>query len=293
MIVVGHNFAESLAKLLKCEFVDVEKRTFPDGEVCPRILSDVRDDHAILAERMRLPMWHNRYLLEVLLTVKNLKSMGVKKIDVVMPYYVYSRQDATFREGEPFSAKFVLEMLADAGATRFFTVSSHADRDKEMITFSPIPAYNINGFECIGDYLKGLGLKDPVIVGPDMGAEMFAKTVADKISAETVLFEKERNWETGEIRMKARGDLEGKDVVLVDDIISSGSTMITAIDLCKKSGAKKIICAVVHSGSEKAIEAITPLVDKFIACNTIYSSISAIPVEEKVAEKIKSLDKGP
>lgn len=289
MILVGHNFAESLAKLLKCKTADIEKRTFPDWEVCPRILSEVKDDHAIVAERMMLPMKPNEYLVEALLLVKNLKSMGVEKIDVVMPYFVYSRQDAVFRKGEPFSAKFVLEMLADAGATRFFTVSSHADRDKDMISFSPIPAYNINGFECIGDYLKGLDLPSPVIVGPDSGAEMFVNTVAKKVRAEKVFFEKERDLETGKVTMRADGDFHGKEIILIDDIVSSGSTMVSAIDICKKAGAEKIFCAVAHIVSQTGIQTISPLVDKFVACNTIHSEISVIPVEGAIAEKIKSL----
>ena len=289
MILIGHNFAESLAKLLNCKTADVEKRTFHDGEVCPRILSEVKDDHAIVAERMMLPMKPNGYLVEALLLVKNLKSMGVKKIDVVMPYFVYSRQDDVFRKGEPFSAKFVLEILADAGATRFFTVSSHADRDKDMISFSPIPAYNINGFECIGDYLKGFDLHNPLIVGPDRGAEMFVDTVAKKLGAEKVLFEKKRDLNTGEVSIKADADFRGREVILIDDIVSSGSTMLTAIGICKKAGAEKIFCAVVHIISQKGIDAISPLVDKFVACNTIHSDISVIPVEKKIADKIKEV----
>ncbi|MBI2075963.1 MAG: ribose-phosphate diphosphokinase [Candidatus Aenigmarchaeota archaeon] len=289
MILVGHNFAESLAKLLNCKTADIEKRTFPDWEVCPRILSEVKDDYAIVAERMMLPMKPNGYFIEILLLVKNLKSMGVEKIDVVMPYFVYSRQDAVFRKGEPFSAKFVLEMLADAGATRFFTVSSHADRDKDMISFSPIPAYNINGFECIGDYLKGLDFPNPVIVGPDSGAETFVNTVAKKVRAEKAFFEKERDLETGKVTMRADADFHGKEIILIDDIVSSGSTMVSAIDICKKAGAKKIFCAVAHIVSQTGIEAISPLVDKFVACNTIHSEISVIPVEGAIAEKITSL----
>jgi ribose-phosphate pyrophosphokinase len=160
-----------------------------------------------------------------------------------------------------------------------------------MITFSPIPAYNINGFECIGDYLKGLDLPDSVVVGPDRGAEMFVDTVAKKLKAEKVFFEKERDLDTGEVSMKAEADFKDKQVILIDDIISSGSTMATAIDICKKAGAKKIICAVVHIVSQKGIETISPLVDKFFACDTIHSDISVIPVEKKIAEKIKSLEK--
>lgn len=289
MIVAGHNFAEELAHLLGARFVDIEKRTFPDGEVCPRLLTESVDKHAIIAERMKATEYHNRYLIEVLFSVKNLRFMGAEKIDVVMPYFIYSRQDSVFRLGEPFSAKFVLEILADAGATRFFTVSSHADRDKDRISFSPIPAYNINGFVAVADYLKGLQFSNPLIVGPDEGARDFVKTVAGELNYESAVFQKERNLDTGEIRTHADVDTKDKDVIIIDDIISSGSTMLKAIDICKKSGARKIYCAVIHVISEKGVEAVSPLVDRFVACNTIHSPISIIPVEKMIAEKIKEV----
>jgi len=289
MIVVGHNFAEALADLLDARFIDIEKRTFPDGEVCPRLLIDKADSHSIIAERMRPTEYHNRYLVEVLFSLKNLASMGAKDIDVVMPYFVYSRQDDVFRPGEPFSAKFVLEMLADAGATRFFTVSSHADREKDMISFSPIPAYNLNGFIAIGKYLKTMSFTNPIIVGPDEGAKGFVKTVSASLNYDSTVFRKERNLETGEINMTADVDVAGRDVILIDDIISSGSTMVSAINICKKSGARKIYCAVVHVIADKGIETIQPMVDKFVACNTIHSDISSIPVEKMIANKIKEV----
>ncbi len=286
MIIVGHNFAEDMAGLLNARFVDIEKRTFPDSEICPRLLIDSIDKHAIVAERMMATECHNRYLMENLLTVRNLRSMGAEKIDVVMPYFVYSRQDSVFRPGEPFSAKFILEMLADAGATRFFTVSSHADRDKDRISFSPIPAYNLNGFVAVGKYLQGMDFLNPVVVGPDEGAESFVKTVAESLNCEGGIFQKERDLETGEITTHADFDVENRDVILIDDIVSSGSTMINAINICRKSRARKIYCAVVHVISDKSIERISSLADKFVACNTIHSSVSVIPVERMIADKI-------
>ncbi len=289
MMVVGHNFAEKLAKLLDARFVDIEKRTFPDGEVCPRILTDKIDKHVVVAERMMTTEYHNHYLVEVLLTVKNLKSMGAENIDVVMPYFVYSRQDNVFRSGEPFSAKFVLEMLADAGATRFFTVSSHMDRDKEMLSFSPIPAYNINGFAAVTDHMKTMKLHNPIIVGPDEGAQSYIKDISSALGCEGVTFHKERNLETGNITMKADFDMKGKDVIIVDDMVSSGATIVSAIDICKKAGAKSVYCVVVHITAQKAADMIAPLVEKFIACDTIHSAVSAISVEKLIADKIKSL----
>jgi ribose-phosphate pyrophosphokinase len=288
MIVLGSdNFAERLARNLNAGFISLEKRIFPDGEVCPRILDNV-DSHVVFAERMSLPIDPNRHLVEMILTLKNLKSLGVKKIDVVMPYFIYARQDKEFRKGEPFSAKYVLDLMEQAGADRFFTVSSHAERDKEMLSLTSMPAYNINGFVAIGEYLKSFDLKSPIITGADLGVSTATKIVADILGAEQSAFEKERNLATGEIVMKGELDAKSKDLVIVDDIISSGGTMIKAIGIAKKSGAEKIIAAVVHPVLAKgAFENISPMVWKFLATDTIDSPISDISVTGKIAEKIK------
>ena len=107
MIVVGNDsFGEKLAKSLNADFVKFEQITFPDGEICPRILGDVSED-VILVNRAKLPLEPNKYFVETLLLLKTLREVA-ENIDVVMPYFVYARQDKPFREGEPFSAKFVL-----------------------------------------------------------------------------------------------------------------------------------------------------------------------------------------
>jgi len=286
MIVLGSdNFAKKLAKCLKAKFVFLEKRVFPDGEICPRILAPV-DNHVILAERIHLPIDPNRYLIEILLTIKNLKSLGTKKIDLVMPYFVYTRQDKIFRKGEPFSAKYVLELIKEAGANRFFTVSSHAQRDKVKISLTKMPAYNIDGFEILGQYFKDLNFKKPIVVGADFGVNKSIKTISKILGVEAIAFEKYRDLKTGKITLKDKPNLKNKDLIIVDDIVSSGETMLKAINLARKSGAKRIYCGVIHILNKKTIEAISKKVEKFIATDTIDSPISKISVVENIAGKI-------
>ncbi len=285
MIVLGNDdFGEKLAEKLGTKFSRIEQRVFPDGEVCPRIIDGINDNHAVVALRMKLPLDPNMYLIEILFTIKNLKSLGVKKIDVVMPYFVYARQDKAFRKGEPFSAKYVIELLKEAGTSRFFTVTSHADRNKEKISLSD-SAYSIDGFVAVGNYLKENNLKNPLIIAPDDGAEKFAETIAIHIGCEYAVFEKHRDLDTGSVSMKSSVDMKGKNVIIVDDIISSGGTMLKAIDLCKNNGAKSVMAAVVHVVSEKGIRNIKSLV----AMDTIDSDVSKISVVELMADRIKSL----
>jgi len=289
MTVLGSdNFGKKLAKYLGAKFVFFEKRIFPDGEVCPRISAPI-DNCVILAERMKLPIDPNRYLIEILLTIKNLKFLRVKKIDLVMPYFVYARQDKIFRKGEPLSAKYVLELIREAGVTRFFTVSSHVDRDREMISLTKMPAYNIDGFEILGQYFKNLNLKEPIVVGADFGVSTSTKIISKILGVKDIVFEKHRDLKTGKIILKGKLNLKNRDLIIVDDIVSSGETMLKAIDITKRAKAKRIYCTVLHVLNEKAIKTISKKVEKFVATDTIDSPISKISVAEKIAEKIKEL----
>ena len=287
--VVGFDqFAENVAAAIGAGMVKVERRIFPDGEVCPRLLGDVSGD-IILVNRMSLPLDPNGYLAETLLLLRML-APGAARIDVVMPYFVYGRQDRVFREGEPFSAKSVLELLQLAGAARVFVVSSHAEREHERLSFSPVPAYNVNGFTAIGRHLKAMNLEKPLVIGPDRGAQGFVETVASIVGCETALFEKKRNLETGEIVMHHSLNLRGRDVVIVDDIVGSGGTMLKAIELC--AGARHVYAAVVHLVSDMRVRELQSRTAQFLVCNTIahpqYASLAKVGVEQLVAETIQN-----
>ena len=288
IIVCNDEFGEKVAKRIGAKSVRFEKRIFPDGEVCPRLLSTPSADEAIIINRMTLPMDPNGYLLETLLLAKNLIGHGIKNVDVVMPYFVYGRQDKVFRPGEPSSAKFILDLFEKTGVRRFYTVTSHAQRHKEMLDLSEMPAYNINGLVSIAEYLKKKKFKNPIFIGPDQGSEFFAKTVSSILGYKHDLFYKTRNRETGKITMSSNIDLRGKEVILVDDMMSSGGTMINAVNIAKKNGAKEVYVYVVHLVSDKGIKNITPHVKEFLCTDTINSKISRISVVDELAEKLKA-----
>ena len=287
IIVCNDDFGERLAKKIAAKAVKFEKRIFPDGEVCPRLMSPVSADEAIIINRMTLPIDPNGYFLETLLLAKNLIGHGIKNVDVVMPYFVYGRQDKVFRPGEPSSAKFILDLFEKTGVRRFYTVTSHAQRHKEILDLSDMPAYNINGLIPIAEYLKKKKFKNPIFIGPDQGSEYFAKTVAGILGYKHDLFYKTRDKKTGEVTMTSDIDLKGKEVILVDDIVSSGGTLINAINIAKKNGAKEVYVYVVHLVSDKGIKNIAPQVKEFFCTDTISSKISRISVVDFLAEKLK------
>lgn len=285
MIIVGprDGFSEDLAEKLRADFVELEKRVFPDREICPRVLGKI-SGRVLLTNRMVIPTDPNRYLAEFLITLRNLKELGADRIDVLMPYFVYSRQDKIFREGEPLSAQYVLEFLKSAGAASFCCVSSHLHREEGRFD-AAIPAFNISGFSSIANYLKTLELNDPMIIGPDKKSGLFAKEVADILHCESTFLEKKRDLDTGEVRTITKLDLSDRDAVIVDDIASSGGTLVNAIESLKNPN--KVICAVVHpvltGDGLKRVSAKS----EFIACNTIESPISKISVVERIANFIR------
>ena len=286
MEVVGFDsFGEELAGKLGCRFMPIERRIFPDGELCPRIIGKP-DGRVILAGRMKLPVDPNAYFVEMMLSASKLKSLGCE-VWMVMPYLVYSRQDKCFREGEPLSVKSVIDMFAKAGVSSIFTVSSHADREKSVLSFSNIPAHNIDGYSLLGERISRFGLKNPMVIGADMSVDFAARKVSESMGCRSQSLEKKRDASNGSIMTSGSIDAKGKDIVIVDDIISSGGTMANAAMIAREGGAASITIAAVHVTKQDGIDRLRPLCDRMIATDTIETAISEVHVSEKIAETIR------
>ncbi len=286
MDVIGSDrFSMLLAERLGARHIPIERRLFPDGEACPRLIGKPAGE-VIVAERMGLPLYPNRYLAELLLTLKNLRYMNVEDISVVMPYFVYSRQDRSFRPGEPFSARHVLDMLHDCGTGRLFTVASHMERFKEQLT-APMPAYNIDGYSILGSSLQELDLREPLVMGPDMSVSMAASRVASMLEAESLSLEKHRDHDTGELSVRQLNKcMDSRDIVIIDDIISSGGTMLKAIETAKRAGCGRIVVASVHAVQQAGIDRLRKHAWKILSTDTVDTPVSEVSVIGTVADAI-------
>ena len=195
-------FSENLAKEFGCEYIEIERRVFPDFESMLRILMEeknLKGKEVLLVSRQKSGKEANpnRYLIEMFFAVKNLAGMGAN-VNVLMPYFVYSMQDKVFRAGEPLSAAYTLEFFKNAGAKKLFVVSSHMQRKEGRLEYyKDLEAYNISAFKTIAEYIKNnYELERPFVLGPDLTASADAQEVATVLGGSTDSIKKTRDVET-------------------------------------------------------------------------------------------------
>src|SRR3989441_1843116 len=249
MIILGGSasteLAEKVAKEMGGELGRLELKRFPDGEKYVRVLEDVAGkDVAVVQSLYRTP---DEYLFEYFLLVDALRDLGARSITGITPYLAYARQDARFNPGEAVSCSATAKLIEAAGTTSFITVDTHLHRLENVSKVFKIPARNISAMPLLGQYaLENLSPRKPVVIGPDAEAEPWAAATAKELDAEHTFFRKKRitsskvEIDTGEV------DLECRDAVFEDDIISTGGTIAEAAGACKKKGARKIYALCTH-----------------------------------------------
>ena len=285
MIIGGsasQKLAAKIAKELECPLIPIETKRFPDGERYIRIKGKV-DEEVTVVQSTGYPQDEN--LIELFLILKNLKSMGVKKIKVVIPYFGYGRQERCFKSGEAVSAVIIANLLEAAGADEIFCINLHEDNIRE---FFQIPVHNLSAMKPIADHIKET-TTNPVIVAPDKGALGFAKEIAEILGCEYDYLEKTRiSPEVVETKPKNL-DVKGKEAVIIDDIISTGGTIVNASKILKEHGATKVVVSCVHPVlvEDALLKIFAADVDDVIATDTLRSDVSLISVAQLVADALK------
>ena len=239
----NQELAAKVADKMGIELGKSSVREFSDGEIQVNIEESIRGHHVFILQSTSSPV--NDNLMEILIMVDALKRASAETISVVMPYYGYARQDRKARSREPITSKLVANMLEVAGVDRLLTVDLHAS---QIQGFFDIPVDHLMGAPLIADYFDRAGLTgdDVVVVSPDHGGATRARKMAVALDCPVAIIDKRRPKPNVAEIMGVLGDVEGKNCVMIDDMIDTGGTIVAGIDMLLEKGAKNVFVACTH-----------------------------------------------
>lgn len=288
-MIIGGSASQKLAAKVAWDLREnlspIETRRFPDGERYIRIKGEVPKE-VVVIQSTGYPQDEN--LMELFLLLKNLKSLGVERTRVVIPYFGYGRQERRFKSGEAVSAVIVAELLEAAGASEIYSINLHEKNIKE---FFNIPVHEISAMPMIANYINE-HIEDPMIIGPDKGALGFAEEISGILKCDCDYLEKTRiSPEKVEMKLKNL-DVKGRDVVIIDDIISTGGTIVSASRILNDLGANKVVVGCVHPilVEDALLKIFAAGVDDVFATDTLKSDVSTISVAPLVAGYLKKFE---
>jgi len=274
--------AKSIATDLKTEFILPQKTDFPDGEF--KLTLPSIEDYAVIVQSCPYPQSKNIFELFLLLE-------GCKNSDqriVVIPYLPFSRQDKEFLGGEITTSKVISKLLESSGTTHIITVDAHS---QAALSHFSVPVTNISAMPLFGKYFKN-EIRNPLIIAPDKKALQFAKLIENETGGESIFFEKKRDKKTGKVDFEFPDvDVRERDVIICDDIISSGGTMIPAIQFAKDNGANEVKIAVTHGlFLNGVVSKLEDLGAQIITSDSVQcSDIKSISLSNQIATEIKKL----
>lgn len=236
--------ATEISKKLNVKIGNAKIKRFPDGEVSVEILESVRGQDVFILQSIALNP--DQYLIELLVLVDALKRASANNIIAVIPYYGYSRQDRKDKPRVPITAKLVANLLEKAGVTHAVTLDLHAG---QLQGFFDIPLDNLSGRPSLVETLKRLQCLDKdntVVVAPDAGSTQLARSYARDLQADFALINKCRIDSDKTEVIALIGNVKGKDVLLADDMCTTGATLLSAAKACQEKGARSIKAVVTH-----------------------------------------------
>jgi len=282
MIVIGCSKSKSLAKKvaekLNSEYYNLEVKKFPDGELYIKFNCDIKNKEVILVQTLHEP---NESLLEIILAGYTAKDLGAKSVTLVAPYLAYMRQDKRFNPGEAISSKIVGKLFKVFD--KLITIDPHLHRHKNLNEVFSIKTEKLTANSLIEDYISK-NYKNPVIIGPDEESYQWAQHIAKNIKASAAILKKER-FSSKKVKVKVTSDIniKDKDIVIIDDIISTGQTILKTVNLIKKQNPKSITIIAVHGifADLKVYKKLKKY--KLISTNTIENKHSVIDVSKLIA----------
>jgi len=258
--------AQEIAEYLGVHIADSKVKTFSDGEISVAIDESVRGVDVYIVQPTCAPV--NDYLMELLIMIDAVRRASAARINAVIPYYGYARQDRKTRARDPITAKMVANLIASAGADRVITVDLHAG---QIQGFFDIPVDHLPGVPMLAEYFRNRSIEDVVVLSPDLGGVTRARDLANRLHASIAIIDKWRPKPNVAEVMNVIGDIEGKSVIIVDDMIDTAGTITMASRVMLERGAKEVYACATHpvlSGPALERLAEAPL-QEIVVTNTI------------------------
>lgn len=276
--------AEEIASIMGKPLGKSTVNKFSDGEISVNLWETVRGTDCYIVQSTCDPV--NDNLMELLIMIDAMKRASAGRINAVIPYYGYARQDRKAKARDPITAKLVADLLVAAGADRVVTMDLHA---AQIQGYFDIPVDHLVGMPILSKYFVAKGLEDVVIVSPDHGSVTRARNMAQPLNAPIAIVDKRRPEPNKSEIMNIIGDIEGKNCILVDDMIDTAGTITNAANALKDLGAVSVRACATHAVlSGPAIERIeNSAIEELVLLNTL-----PIP-EEKRIEKMRIVSVAP
>jgi len=286
--VIGGNASQDLAKRLarklKATYINTELRAFPDGENKITLSAKPKKNRIIVVQSAYPPVDSN--LIQCLSLISKAKQFSSNVIAVV-PYMGYARQDREFLPREVVSMQVIAKLFKAAGATKLIVVDIHSLIGLKHFKIS---AKNISAVPELVKFFKKLKLKNPLVVSPDLGGKKRTKEFAKLLNSNYIALKKKRDGKTGKVKIISTNlkQVIGKDIILVDDMISSGGSIIKATEFLKKQKCKRVFVSCTHAllvgDAEKRIKKAG--VTKIVSTNTIPGTTSKVDVSNIIAKTV-------
>jgi len=280
----SEELAKKLSKKLKANLVKSEVRVFPDGESKITLKGNLSKRKSIVVQSIYPPVDTN--LVQALSLISKAKETSSEVIAVI-PYMGYARQDREFLPGEIITMKVLAKLFKGVGASKIIAVDIHSVIGLKHFT---IKSKNVTAIPDLVKYFKKLSLKNALVVSPDQGGKNRAKEFAKEFESKYIVLEKKRDKKTGKVQIKTKNSdtVVGRDLILVDDMISTGGSIIKATQFLKKQKCKRVYVACTHAllmnDAEKKIRKAG--VTSIVSTNTIPGKTSVVDVSNTIAKAI-------